>query len=223
VVAVSPVDAAAMRELFGVIRIHEIPTGVEVDYFTPAAPSAPVSDLVFVGSMDWAPNVDAVNYFFKEILPRIRRRRPQASFAVVGRDPPPELLAASRTDAGITVTGRVPDVRPYLWGAKVAVVPLRVGGGTRLKIYECMAARTPVVSTRVGAEGLEVSHPETIRLADDPDQFAGRCLELLESDSQRERMAQAAWQLVASRFSSRQVARRFEEILEEVPAAGRAV
>ena len=223
VVAVSPVDVRTMREMFGVTRIHEIPTGVDVDYFMPAGPSPPASDLLYVGSMDWAPNVDAVKSFLRDILPLIHRRRPQSTFAVVGRDPPPELVAAARNDPRVTVTGTVADVRPYLWGAKVAVVPLRVGGGTRLKIYECMAARTPVVSTHVGAEGLEVSHPETIRLADAPDQFARACLELMESDTGRARMAEAAWQLVSSKFSSRQVALRFEELLEAVPTKRSAV
>jgi polysaccharide biosynthesis protein PslH len=119
----------------------------------------------------------------------------------------------------VTVSGTVSDVRPYVWGAKVSVVPLRIGGGTRLKIYESMAARVPVVSTRVGAEGLEVTHPENIRLADSPGEFARQCLELLESDAERSRMSAAALQLVSSRFSSEQVARRFEQILETAPAA----
>jgi len=181
-----------------------------------AAPQ--VSDLAFVGSMDWAPNIDGVSHFLQEILPRIHSRRPQATFAIVGRDPPRELLAAAGKDSRVIVTGTVPDVRPYLWGAKVAVVPLRIGGGTRLKIYECMAARTPVVSTHVGAEGLDVSHPETIRLADSADQFAAQCLELLESNTERERITEAAWQLVSSKLSSEYVARRFEEVLEAAGA-----
>jgi glycosyltransferase involved in cell wall biosynthesis len=104
-------------------------------------------------------------------------------------------------------------VRQYVWGAKVSVVPLRVGGGTRLKIYESMAAGVPVVSTRVGAEGLDVTHPDNIRLVDGPDEFAGACLELVDSEETRSRMAEAAWQLVSSRFSSEKVANRFEEIL----------
>ena len=218
VVAVSPVDARTMREMFGATRVYEIPTGVDVDYFTPVRAAPQVSDLAFVGSMDWAPNIDGVSHFLQEILPRIHSRRPQATFAIVGRDPPRELLAAAGKDSRVIVTGTVPDVRPYLWGAKVAVVPLRIGGGTRLKIYECMAARTPVVSTHVGAEGLDVSHPETIRLADSADQFAAQCLELLESNTERERITEAAWQLVSSKLSSEYVARRFEEVLEAAGA-----
>jgi len=112
VVAVSPVDARTMREMFGATRVYEIPTGVDVDYFTPVRAAPQVSDLAFVGSMDWAPNIDGVSHFLQEILPRIHSRRPQATFAIVGRDPPRELLAAAGKDSRVIVTGTVPDVRP---------------------------------------------------------------------------------------------------------------
>jgi glycosyltransferase involved in cell wall biosynthesis len=108
----------------------------------------------------------------------------------------------------------VADIRPYLWGSAVSIVPLRIGGGTRLKVYEAMAAKTAVVSTSVGAEGLDVSSPENIRLADDPEAFAEQCLALLEDEGERTRMAQAAWEHVAGRFSWDRVANSFERILE---------
>jgi len=109
-------------------------------------------------------------------------------------------------------------VRPYLWGSKVCIVPLRIGGGTRLKIYEAMAARIPVVSTSIGAEGLPVSNEENIVLADDPRQFARACLELLANSDKRRRLAGQAWDLVASRYSWKQAAECLERILES--AAG---
>jgi glycosyltransferase involved in cell wall biosynthesis len=219
IIAVSPQDARVMKELFGVDGAHVIPTGVDVDYFTPRGARAPGAELVFCGSMDWQPNVDGAAYFLKHILPRIRRKRPETTAAIVGRDAPAELQAAAREAGGVLVTGTVEDVRPYLWGAKAAVVPLRIGGGTRLKIYEAMAARAPVVSTRVGAEGLEVNHPENIRLADDPEGFAEQCLLLLESEAERGRLAEAGWRLVSSKFTSERVARRFEEIIRSGPPA----
>jgi glycosyltransferase involved in cell wall biosynthesis len=132
--------------------------------------------------------------------------------------PPPSVLALGRGDPLIRVTGAVPDIRPELWSAAVSVVPLRIGGGTRLKIYEAMAGRVPVVSTSIGAEGLDVRHPENIRLADSPEAFAAACCELLESAGERERQASAAWNMVAERFSWKQVADRFEQILEQAPA-----
>ncbi len=218
VIAVSPEDATAMKELFGVKRVHDIPTGVDVGYFTPQGTHAQGADLVFCGSMDWPPNVDGVEYFLNSILPRIRRRRPETTVAIVGRDASARLRTAAERAGGVRVTGTVPDVRPYLWGAKVAVVPLRIGGGTRLKIYESMAARVPVVSTTVGAEGLGVRHPDNIRLADDPDGFAEQCLRLLDGDAERARMAEAGWRLVATQFTSERAARVFEEILLRAPS-----
>jgi glycosyltransferase involved in cell wall biosynthesis len=121
--------------------------------------------------------------------------------------------------SGITVTGSVDDVRPHVTSAALSVVPLRIGGGTRLKIYECMAARLAVVSTHIGAEGLEVTDPENIRLVDSCDEFAARCVELLEAGAERARMAESAWRLVSSRFSSEQVALRFEQILQAAPGS----
>ncbi|HUK19670.1 MAG TPA: glycosyltransferase [Bryobacteraceae bacterium] len=217
VIAVSESDARTMRDLFGVSRLSVAPTGVDVEWFAPAATAAPVADLVFLGSMDWLPNVDGIGHFVREALPLIRRRRPECSLAIVGRTPAAEVLALAQAVPGIQVTGTVPDVRPYLWGSRVAIVPLRIGSGTRLKIYEAMAARVPVVSTTVGAEGLEVRHPENIRLADTPEAFAGECLDLLEHPPERERLAQAGCGLVKARFSWEEVSKTFDRILEAGP------
>lgn len=169
--------------------------------------------------MDWLPNMDGIRYFVREILPLIRRRRPETTLAIVGRTPPPAIQALAAADRLITVTGTVPDVRPYLWGAQVSIVPLRIGGGTRLKIYESMAAHVPVVSTPIGAEGLSVEDPSNIRLACTPESFAAACLELLENPAERARLAAGGAELVASRFSWEQVTRAFEEVLKR-PANG---
>ena len=217
VIAVSEIDAARMRELFGVTRISVIPTGVDLDYFAPPAAVEPGQDLVFVGSMDWMPNIDGVNYFLDEIFPRITARRPATTLAIVGRTPGADLRARVVGDKRITITGTVPDVRPWLWGARLSVVPLRIGGGTRLKIYEAMGARLPVISTSVGAEGLAVDPPENIRLADDPEAFARECTNLLGDEAERSRMAHAAYAMVSQRFSWEHVAREFERILETGP------
>jgi glycosyltransferase involved in cell wall biosynthesis len=219
-VAVSEADACQMRELFGVTRVTAIPTGVNPGYFEPPnlRPAAPVTaDLVFVGSMDWLPNVDGVVYFVREILPLIRRHRPDCSLAIVGRTPPPSITELAERDPRIHVTGTVPDIRPYLWNAAVSIVPLRIGGGTRLKIYEAMAARIPVVSTTIGAEGLAVHPPDNIRTGDTPQDFADRCVELLTSSEERERVAAAAWEMVRADFSWERVAQCFEGILAAGP------
>jgi glycosyltransferase involved in cell wall biosynthesis len=214
IVAVSQKDAEEMRRLFDVTRVSEIPTGVNIEYFLPPEPRPEsVADLVFVGSMDWLPNVDGVLYFAREILPLIRRKRPATTLAVVGRTPPPKLLQLGAEDANIKITGTVPDIRPYLWGSAVSIVPLRIGGGTRLKIYEAMAAKIPVVSTTIGAEGLTVNPPHDIRLADTPADFAAQCLELLAAAEVRHRVATAAWEMVNANFSWEHISRCFEKIM----------
>jgi glycosyltransferase involved in cell wall biosynthesis len=218
IVAVSRKDADEMRRLFDVTRVSEIPTGVNIEYFLPPEPRPPfAADLVFVGSMDWLPNVDGIVNFVREVLPLIRRKRPETTLAVVGRTPPPKLLQLAVADSKIQVTGTVPDIRPYLWGSAVSIVPLRIGGGTRLKIYEAMAAKIPVVSTTIGAEGLTVNPPHDIRIADAPQEFADQCLELLACPETRTRIATSAWEMVDANFSWEHVSRCFERIMQTAP------
>jgi glycosyltransferase involved in cell wall biosynthesis len=218
IIAVSAKDADSMRRLFGAERVHQIPTGVDVDYFQAPERAETGADLVFIGSMDWMPNIDGTVHFVKEILPLIRRQRPDCRLAIVGREPAPEIVELGRRERECLVTGTVPDVRPYLWSSAVSIVPLRIGGGTRLKIYESMAAGVPVVSTSVGAEGLACDPGRDILIADSPEEFAGRCLELLESKEARARIGGAGRRMVRERFSWEQVVERFEEVLREGPA-----
>lgn len=156
VVAVSGQDAQRFRTLFRAQRVSEVPTGVDVPAFKRPADHIPghKTDLVFVGSMDWLPNVDGCNYFVREILPLIRAKKPDCTVGLVGRAPGSGLLEMARADSKISVSGAVPDIRPYFWDSTVSIVPSRIFGGTRLKIFEAMAAGVPVVSTGIGAEGL---------------------------------------------------------------------
>ncbi len=213
VIAVSETDAHAFRSLYGVSRIAAVPTGVDLDYFTPPARPVPTADLVFAGSMDWIPNIDGIQWFVDEILPLIRKRRPDCSLVIAGRRPAPEIQRLAERDSGIRVTGTVDDIRPYLWDSAVSIVPLRIAGGTRLKIYEAMAAKIPVVSTSIGAEGLDIRNGEDIEIADTPADFAERCLALLDDPAARKRMADVAFSIVASRYSWEIVSRKFEELL----------
>jgi glycosyltransferase involved in cell wall biosynthesis len=121
----------------------------------------------------------------------------------------------ARADSKVFVSGTVPDIRPYFWDSTVSIVPSRIFGGTRLKIFEAMAAKIPVVSTSIGAEGLSVEHGRNIYLADTPEEFAQRCLELLDVPERREQMAQAAFELVKAKFSWEHAARVFEATLEQ--------
>lgn len=217
IIAVSAKDAETMRGLFGVQRVHHTPTGVDTAYFAPQ-PAPPAADLVFVGSMDWMPNIDGVTWFHADILPLLRKQFPECSLAVAGRAPGAAIQALGKTDTRIRVTGTVPDIRPWLWGARISIVPLRVGGGTRLKIYEAMAAGVPVVSTSIGAEGLDYTDGEDILIADSPEAFAGACARLLSDPALAARIAANARHLVASRFSWDKVVLDFENLLEAAPA-----
>lgn len=213
VIAVSDRDAQTMRDQYGVTRVGVVPTGVDVEFFTPVEEPNPAFDLAFIGSMDWMPNVDGVLWFADEVLPRIRKKVPQCSVAVVGRKPGSEVTKLGQRDAAIRITGTVADVRPWLWDSRVAVVPLRIGGGTRLKIYEAMAARTPVVSTTIGAEGLDISPGEDILLADTAEAFANACIRLIGDAGERRRISAAAWEHVSAKHSWDASADAFERLL----------
>lgn len=213
VVAVSEIDADRMRKDYRPKRVYAIPTGVDLEYFKPTSATPRSSDLVFLGSMDWMPNIDGAEWFVREILPLIRKRKPDCSVALAGRKPTRAVLDLAARDSGIQITGTVPDVRPYLWGATASIVPLRVAGGTRLKIFESMAAGVPVVSTTIGAEGLPVEPGSQILIADDPASFADACLRLMEDPAACARMAEAAREMVAARFSWEAVSLEFERLV----------
>ena len=215
VMAVSNVDAQRMAGEFRIESISTVPTGVDVDYFAapPGPPTPKTVDFVFVGSMDWLANVDGVLWFANEVLPRIRERRSDVTLSIVGRDPGPAILDLARRIPGVRVTGTVADVRPHFWSARLCIVPLRVGGGTRLKIFEAMAAKAPVVSTPVGAEGLSVSDGDHIALADTPAEFANTCLRLLDQPAERDRLAASAFRLVKTECSWQTATDALERIL----------
>lgn len=171
--------------------------------------------ILFVGSMDYHPNVDAATDFARHTWPKLHAERPEWVFTVVGRDPSPAVRELAQLP-GIEVTGTVPDVRPFYRQALASVVPLRVGGGSRLKILEAMAARVPVVSTRLGAEGLEVRDGETILIRDQPDEMARAILELTQNTAQRETLVEQAHQLVLGRYDWSAIGARLREICGEL-------
>jgi polysaccharide biosynthesis protein PslH len=212
VVAVSPEDAAVFREAYGVVRVSSVPTGVDTDFFRPSGTvSRKPGSIVFTGSMDWMPNEDGMVWFVEEILPRIERAIPEATLTIVGRNPTSRVKALADGRPRISVTGTVPDVRPYLEAASVVVVPLRVGGGTRIKIYEAMGMERAVVSTTIGAEGLDVRDGKHIVLADDPDAFADAVIGLLRSPERAADIGHASASHVRTHFGWASVAEQFAE------------
>lgn len=210
IVAVSAQDRAMMEQDYGAPYVREIPTGVDTEYFRPFPSSEPDPyHVVFSGSMDWLPNHDAMKYFCQQILPRIRASLPAVTFTIVGRNPFPDTVALSREHASIRVTGRVEDVRPYIEQASVYVIPLRIGGGTRLKVFEAMAMEKPIVSTSIGVEGLPVAHGSDVLIADEPAAFAEAVLRLLRDRSLAKRIGTAGATKVRSQFGWEPAARSF--------------
>jgi sugar transferase (PEP-CTERM/EpsH1 system associated) len=215
VVAVSDQDAEHLRAAYGARDVTAVPTGVDLDYFEPASRTAPrATELVFTGSMDWLPNQDGIEWFTAEVWPQIRAGQPDATLTVVGRNPGPRIRALADRHPGISVTGTVPDIRPYLRRAAALVVPLRIGGGTRLKIYEAMAMGVPVVSTTVGAEGLPLTEGAHFLNADDPADLGSACLSLLKDPAKAMALGAAGAAFVRSRFGWDRVAESFAAICE---------
>lgn len=210
VIAVSDIDARTMTAAYGLGSVSSVTTGVDLGFFRRSPPiNHGGSDIVFVGSMDWMPNDDGVRWFAADIFPRIRMAQPNARLVVVGRSPSASLRELALRNPMIEVTGTVSDVRPYLQEAALCIVPLRIGGGTRLKIYESMAMGVPVVSTTIGAEGLPLRNGVHLLLADSAHEFADAVVSLLKNPSLRDKLALAAarhvetscgWDSVADEF-----------------------
>jgi glycosyltransferase involved in cell wall biosynthesis len=219
VIAVSQVDREQMREAFGLQEIYDVPTGVDTDYFRPLGGSSVATELVFTGSMDWMPNEDAICYFTEKILPLVAQEIPDVRLTVVGRNPSSSLVSLAQSNERIKVTGRVKDIRPYVDRAAAYVVPMRIGGGTRLKIYEAMAMEKPIISTSVGAEGLPVRNGEELLIADGAESFARAVARALKDARLAKALGRRAAALVRERFGWDRAATQFIEVCER--AAGR--
>jgi hypothetical protein len=223
VVGVSPEDCDIMRRTFALTNVlGDVPTGVDCEAYA-AAPAAGrrAHSLVFLGSMDWMPNMDAVEFFTREIWANVRAQFPAATFTIVGRNPPPKVRELEKQFPGVRVTGTVEDVKPFLNEAAAMVVPLRVGGGTRIKIFEGMATAIPVVSTRIGAEGLPVAHGENILLADTPKTFAAAIGELFTQPERATQLGLSGRALVQSRYGWDAVNRIFESHCQRAVQLGK--
>jgi glycosyltransferase involved in cell wall biosynthesis len=213
VIAVSEADRQAMSAMVDPSHISVVPTGVDLSkyQYDPASrPSGPI--VVFTGSMDWEPNIDGVEFFCKEVWPLVLAKAPNARFRVVGRDPHPRVKKLA--SESVEVTGTVPSIVEYLRDAAVFVVPLRIGGGTRIKIYEGMAMGKATVSTTVGAEGLDVEHGRDILLEDTPQTFADAIVTFLQDEDVRRRY-EAAAAATARKYDWSVIAQYFVEVLRK--------
>ena len=218
VIAVSEADRQAMSSMVDPSHISIVPTGVDLSKFRydPAwRPKDPI--VLFTGSMDWQPNIDGVEYFCREIWPFVTAKIPGARFRIVGRDPHPRVRKLA--SQFVEVTGTVPSIVEHLREAAVLVVPLRIGGGTRIKIYEGMAMGKATVSTTIGAEGLDVKHGRDIFLEDTPSSFADAVVTLLQDEHARIRYEKSA-AATARKYDWSVIVQDFVRVLEKTIVAG---
>jgi len=213
--AVSELDAQQLRTLAPRARVSVIPNGVDSDEFYPGVEGGESNRLVFTAKLSYLPNIDAMLFFCHEVLPLIRKTAPDIRLLIVGEQPPPEV-SALKTLSGVEVIGSVPDTRPYLASAAVVVVPVRLGSGTRIKVLEAMAMAKAVVSTSVGAEGLDVRPGEDIEIEDSPAGFAEKVIGLLNNAERRSCMGKRARQAIMQQYTWAGISTRLEDIYQRI-------
>jgi len=211
-IAVSEPDAKLARDEFGARRVEVVDNGVDVEYFRPGGAARDDDQILCLGSLDWRPNQDAVRVMLSEIFPAVRSQRPTAKLWIVGRNPPEWMSALVAAVEGATLVGSVPDVRPYLERSAVLAVPLRIGGGSRLKIIEALASGLPVVSTEIGAEGLDFEPGRHLETVAQTGEMAQALLACLAEPARARAQAKAARELVTAHYDWSALALRLEEI-----------
>ena len=215
ILAVSENDRNIFQELYKTENIKTIPTGVDVEFYTPSESKIDKHSLVFCGSMDWLPNEDAILFFINEIFPEIKNRIQNINLSVVGRNPSSNLMKVVEKIPEITLTGWVDDTRPYIAKCALFIVPIRIGGGTRMKIYEAMAMGKTVISTTIGAEGLPVKNNEHLMIEDDPIEFGKTIIDLLINNTKNQKLGTNARKYVEDNFAWQSVAKVFSKICKE--------
>jgi glycosyltransferase involved in cell wall biosynthesis len=220
-IAVSDVDAGRFRRDFAVGRVSVVENGVDTAYFRPAGTRRTAGRLLFLGSLDWRPNLDGVSRLLDDIFPAVRAAEPDATLALVGRNPPTWLRRRVADTPGANLHADVPDVRPYLADSALMVVPLRIGGGSRLKILESLAAGVPVVSTRVGAEGLCLEAGRDLTVTEDTDDLAPALVAALRRPEVMARQAACGRAKVLARYDWGTIADEMERVWLDCVAGAR--
>ncbi|MFU8862119.1 MAG: glycosyltransferase [Cyclonatronaceae bacterium] len=216
-------DLSIFNQTVPGVSKYLVPNGVDTTYFQPFKTQPVPHSMVFVGMMKYVPNYDGITWFLDEIFPKILERVADATITIIGKNPPNSI--SSRASENIIVTGFVEDTRPYIEKSSVYVVPLRMGGGTRLKIMEAMAVRKPIVTTSIGCEGIDVINGESILIADNPDEFAGRVVELFKNPGRANGLTEKGYELVKNQYRWESIGHQMERAYNEltglcsVPAA----
>lgn len=212
-IVMSDIDGNELKKYKSRINVDVIPNGVDTNYYKPG-PEGNEPSLVYTGGMNMFANRDAVMEFLLRIWPIIKKEIPEVKFYAVGQDPPEELKELSKIDKNIIVTGFVDDIRPIVQAAFLYVVPLRVGGGTRLKVLDALSTGKAILSTSVGCEGIEVIDGENIIIADEPEIFAKKAIELLEDPGKRLSLGKAARKLAENKYDWKVIGRQMQSIYE---------
>ena len=215
VTCTSDIDAAVFQRHCAADTIEIIPNGVDVTHYQPDFTSEAPAHLIYIGSMDWYPNEDAVAFFADEVLPGIQDKVPDVQFSIVGGNPSARVQRLTERE-GVVVTGRVPEIKPYFAEATVFVVPLRIGSGTRLKILEALAMGKAIVSTSVGAEGLDLKDGEEIFIADEPTAFADAVTQLLTDASLRRRIGENGRARVERDYDWRSIGEKLHQLYTKI-------
>ena len=217
VLAVSEPDRNALQDLVSDRNIIVVPNGIDIAAYAAIAAHAPdaAPTLVFTGKMDYRPNIDAMLWFGRHVLPLIHAQQPEVHVQIVGMNPSSRLDELGAIPQ-VRITGAVDDTRPYIFGANIYIIPMRVGGGTRFKALEAMASAKPIVSTTLGVEGIPVHHEQELLLANTPATFADAVLRLLRDQQETgvlsARLGANARAFVAAHFSWRQILPELEQI-----------
>lgn len=212
-IVMSDTDGEELKKINPEVNLAVVPNGVDTEYFVPGTATGEPS-LIYTGGMNMFANKDAVLYFLKDIWPSIKAKEPMVKFYAIGQDPPAELMEIGKSDHQVIITGYVDDVRPYVADSSVYVVPLRVGGGTRLKVLDAMAMGKAIVSTSIGCEGLKVSDGKNIVISDKPDDFAEKTVTLLKNQDKRTSLGRAARELAISMYSWQKIGRLLQDVYE---------
>jgi glycosyltransferase involved in cell wall biosynthesis len=221
-VAVSSDDAARLRYRFGARHVDVVDNGVDTNHFYPGSEARDARCILFVGSLDWRPNLDGVRLLLERVFPRVRSAEPAAHLCIVGRNPPEALRRRVAALPGVELCPNVADVRPYLRRSGILAVPLRIGGGSRLKILEALACGLPVVSTRVGAEGLALEPGEHLSVIDDLDDLAAELVRCIRDPLPARAIAECGRAVVLQCYDWGVLADKLERIWTEC-AGGRCV
>jgi glycosyltransferase involved in cell wall biosynthesis len=207
-IAVSELDCERLRTIAPRINAVAIPNGVDVEYFRPTAVATTSKSIIFVGSLNWYPNVDAVLFLLREVWPLLQARVPDVTLDIVGSAPPASVLRLASSLTNVRVHGFVDDVRPLIEGAAVYVCPIRDGGGTKLKLLDAFAMEKCVVAHPISCEGIEVISEWQVLLAESAGAFADSIQTALENRTLRESMGKAARELVVKRYSFAHIGRQ---------------